>query len=89
MAVMSKFKLYDLARAQVPLSVAIGMVLHPHPEHAGYSPMFSPEESHTPEEFAGGIPIRQRPGITGPHTMSNGTGTFAQGTNTHYYWPVP
>jgi hypothetical protein len=99
MAVSDKFKVYDfvargeiplsVARA-VPLSVAIAMALHQHPERPGYSALPAPEPTDMPEDgFAGGLPIRQGSGVLGTHTLGNGTGTFVNGTNTHYFWPVP
>jgi hypothetical protein len=99
MAVSDKFKAYDLvargeislsvARA-VPLLVAIAMALHQKPERAGYSAWPVPESADIPDDaFGSGLPIRLRPGGFGPHTLSNGTGTFVHGTNTHYFWPVP
>jgi hypothetical protein len=88
---MNKFKLHNMVvRGTVPLSMAIGMVLHPRSEGEGYSARPAPDPTGMPEDFAGGLPLRERPGILGPHTLlGNGTSTFAQGTNTYYAWPVP
>jgi hypothetical protein len=88
---MGKFKLHDLlAQGVVPLSIAIGMVLHEQPERDGYSALPGSPLNDMPEDgFAGRLPIRLRPGRSGPYTFGNGTSTFVQGTDTIYAWPVP
>jgi hypothetical protein len=86
---MEKYQLHALVRSgAISLSVAIKMQLHPD-AHDGYAAPSTPDLTDLPEEFEGGFPVRSGPGFLRPHTLGNGTATFAQGTNTYYAWPVP
>jgi hypothetical protein len=88
---MTKFQLFDIRRAAAAmLPVALQAVPHQRTSD-GYWLAQIPELHHVPESDHIRAPT-QRGAPTaagGANVMGNGTGTYADGTSTRYFWPIP
>jgi hypothetical protein len=87
---MTKFQLFDIWRAAGMLPVALQVLPSPATED-GYWLIQGPEMHHVPE-FGHMRAPTQRGGPSaagGANAMGNGTGTYAEGTSTRYFWPIP
>jgi len=81
MQVHPKFKQF----AQAALVVPVALTLVPYRSEAvGPHPDDMPEDGHQ-----GAQTVRPSVFGGGTHSPSNGTGTRVDGTNTHYFWPIP
>jgi hypothetical protein len=72
------------------LPIALQTMQHQSMED-GFWPAPCPELQHVPESSHMRAPM-QRGGPSaagGVNAMGNGTGTYADGTSTRYFWPIP
>jgi hypothetical protein len=81
MPVHPKFKQFAQAAVVVPVALTLvpyrSEALGPHPDDMS-------EDGHQVRPLVQPVAFGGR-----THTLSNGTGTRIDGTNTHYFWPIP